>query len=196
VSYQLDGVNYSREYFCSYPKNALAMKFKADKPGKVGFALYMDIIQDKYDINITDQEYNVTGFIDGGDHKFQVKIIASTYGGGLLRVTKLMGLNSPYLGIENADSVVLILNVSTDYKQHWPDYKGTDPEITCKKIIGAAKDAGYEAIKKEHLEDYSKLYSRVQLNLNSDKELDMLPTDERFIRFKEGKQDLGLKNGF
>ena len=193
VSYELDGVNYSREYFCSYPKNVLAMKFKADKPGKVGFALYMDIIQEKYDVDVSDDEYTVTGFVDGGDHKFQVKIKAIPYGGRPVQRTKLMGLTKPYWGIENADSVVLILNVSTDYKQEWPDYKGTDPEQLCRKVINNAAETGYEKMREEHIEDYSELYSRTQIDLNSDEELNKLPTDERFHRFKDGEQDLGLK---
>ena len=193
VFYQLDGVNYSREYFCSYPKNALVMKFKADQRGRVGFVLYMDIIQERYEVDVSDDEYTVTGFVDGGDHKFQVKIKAVPYGGRPVQRTKLMGLPDSYWGIQNADSVVLILSISTDYKQEWPDYKGDDPEIKCESIIKAAAEAGYEALKKEHVEDYTDLYLRTQIDLNSDSELNKLPTDERYYRFQKGDQDLGLK---
>jgi len=193
ISYQLDGVNYSREYFCSYPKNVLAMKFRADQPEKVGFALYMDVVQERYEVDVTEDEYTVTGFVDGGDRKFQVKIKAIPYGGRPVQRTKLMGVSKSYWGIENADSVILILTISTDYKQEWPDYKGTDPELKCGEILQTAQYAGYERLKKEHIEDYSELYSRTQIDLNSNEALNRLPTDERFHRFKKGEQDLGLK---
>lgn len=193
VSYELDGVKYSREYFCSYPKNVLAIKLKSDQPGKVGFALYMDIIQEKYEVKVTENEYTVTGFVDGNHRKFQVKIKAIPYGGKAVQQTKLMGLTQPYWGIENADSVVLIINISTDYKLEWPAYKGTDPELKCSEIIQAAEMEGYEQLKKEHISDYTELYSRTKINLNSDETLNRLPTDERYQRYKNGQPDLGLK---
>ena len=96
------------------------MKLRADKAGKIGFALYMDIIQDRYEVDVSDNTYTVSGFVDGGDHKFQVQIKAIPYGGSDFG-GKSMGITKPFLGIQDADSVVLILNVSTDYKQQWPD---------------------------------------------------------------------------
>lgn len=39
VSYEYDGVNYTREYFANYPSNVIVVKLKADKPGKVTFLL-------------------------------------------------------------------------------------------------------------------------------------------------------------
>ncbi|MDD4225419.1 MAG: glycoside hydrolase family 95 protein [Mariniphaga sp.] len=193
VSYVLDGVNYSREYFCSYPKNVLVMKLKADQPGKVGFAMYMDIIQERYNVDISADEYTVTGFVDGGDHKFQMKIRAVPYGGSPVQRTKLMGLANPYWGIQDADSVVLFINISTDYIQEWPNYKGSDPAVLCESAIRTAENAGYNALKNEHVADYVELYARTQIDLNSRDELNRMPTDKRYQRFKAGEQDLGLK---
>ncbi|HKJ79699.1 MAG TPA: hypothetical protein VKA10_09190, partial [Prolixibacteraceae bacterium] len=155
--------------------------------------LYMDIIQEKYDVDISGDDYIVTGYVDGGDHKFQVKIKAIPSGGSPVQKTKLMGLTQPYWGIENADSVVLLLSITTDYKQEWPAYIGVDPEVKCREIIQKAEKVGYVALKNEHIEDYLELYSRVQIDLNSDEELNKLPTDVRFNRFKNGGKDLGLK---
>jgi alpha-L-fucosidase 2 len=59
---------------------------------------------------------------------------------------------------------VLIITISTDYKQEWPDYKGIEPELKSREIIRAAKDAEYETLKKEHIEDYTELFcSKIQI---------------------------------
>lgn len=193
VSYELDGVNYSREYFCSYPKNVLVMKLKADQSKKVGFALYMDVIQKEYEVEITENEYIVTGFVDGGEHQFQVRINMIPFGGDLLGQGNLMGLTQPYWGVQNADSVIIIINTSTDYKQEFPHYKGEKPAIKTNRLIKNATNAGYEALKQEHINDYTELYDRVSLNLNSNESLTSLPTNERYARFQSGEQDIGLK---
>lgn len=43
VNYQSDYVNYSREYFMSYPDNVLVVKLKSSKPGKLTFTVRPEI---------------------------------------------------------------------------------------------------------------------------------------------------------
>jgi len=186
VTYQVENVTFSREYFCSYPNNVLAMKIKSNTPGAIGFSINMEIIQQEYEAIISDNTYIISGRIDRGESKFRVMIRTIPFGG-----TSVAG--EDYLGIRDADSVVILVNASTDYIQKWPDYLGTDPEIKCDSIIALAEQTGYNKLKQLHIEDYSELYSRVELDLNSDPELNALPTNERWERLKEGNTDRGLK---
>jgi alpha-L-fucosidase 2 len=186
VQYQVNDVTYTREYFCSYPNNVLAMKIKSNTPGAVGFSINMNIIQQDYEVLISDNTYIISGRIDRGESKFRVMVRTIPFGGKSV-------IGEDYLAVEKADSVVILVNASTDYLMKWPDYLGADPEIKCDSIISVAEQMSYEKLKQLHIEDYSELYSRVKLDLNSDPVLNDLPTNERWERFKEGNADQGLK---
>ncbi len=187
VSYELGGVNYEREYFCSYPHNVLVMKIKADTPGAVGFELGMDILQDEYEVRVSETSFIISGIINESDNrKFRVEIRAIPYGGESLAGEKT-------LGIYRADSVVLFLSTATDYKQEYPEYRGEDPEIKCAALLDEALGLGYDSLKRAHTRDYKELYDRVVLKLDSDPELNALPTNERWERMKAGHIDTGLK---
>jgi len=187
VNYFLDGISFEREYFCSYPNKVLVIKLRADEPSSVGFKLGMDILQDKYQLNISENSYTVKGIINQGDERtFQVSVKAVPYGGKSVS-------NGSFLEIHSADSVVLYLCAATDYKQKFPDYRGIDPAISCENIMNEAQNLGYALLKKRHIQDYTSLYNRVSLNLDGDPELEALPTNERWERLKQGKKDTGLK---
>lgn len=187
VSYQMNGVNYEREYFCSYPNNVLVMKIKGSEPGSVGFDLGMDIIQDEYTIHISENSFSLNGIINDGDRrKFHVEISMVPYGG---RIENLK--NS--LGVHDADSVILYVSASTNYKQEFPNYRGEDPGEKCAALNGEALKLSYDALKTAHVKDYTTLYDRVKLDLDNDPELNALPTNERWERMKSGGRDNGLK---
>jgi len=187
VTYNLKGINYHREYFCSYPNNVLAMKFAADKPAAVGFELQMDIIQDEYELELGDHTFTVSGIINGGaGRKFQVKILLLPYGGEITAGERSMA-------VHQADSVVLLLSAATDYKQEYPHYRGVDPTITCAAILEEAGKLGYDKLRATHIKDYRDLYDRVKIDLDSDPSLNSLPTNVRWERMKKGEKDTGLK---
>jgi len=186
VQYQLNDILYSREYFCSYPDKVLVMKIKSSSSGNVSFSLRMNIIQSDYELKISDNTYAITGLIDGGDREFSVMIKTIPYGGKSIN-------GNDFIGIQNADSVVVLVNASTDYKLEYPSYLGGDPEKICELAISRAEQLGYDKLKQSHTDDYSQLYSRVSINLNSDPDLNALPTSKRWERFKDGEPDTGLK---
>lgn len=187
VSYRMNGVSYEREYFCSYPNNILAMKFKADVAGSIGFSISMNIIQEKYAIRAQENRYIVDGIIDGGaGRKFRIEIEMIPYGGSI-------SSENAEITVEKADSVVLFLTAATDYKQEFPDYMGDDPALTCDALLKKARETGYENMKDIHIKDYSELYSRVELDLKSDPALDRMATNERWELFRSGRTDTGLK---
>ncbi|MFH0759195.1 MAG: glycoside hydrolase family 95 protein [Bacteroidota bacterium] len=187
VSYEMNGVRYEREYFCSYPHNVLVMRIRSDVPGSVGFTLGMDILQRDYKVEVSENRYIVSGTVnDGDDRRFRAEVVAISYG-----TSTVQGESS--LEIHQADSVVLILSAATDYKQEFPEYRGDDPAIKCAGLLEVAQNLGYAALKRAHIGDYTSLYDRVKLSLNSDPELNALPTNERWERMKQGHIDTGLK---
>jgi len=187
VSYELDGVHYEREYFCSYPHKVLVMKITSDVAGSVGFELDMDILQGEYKTAVSENSYVVSGVINEGDaRKFRVEVRAIPYGGE-------SSAGEETLVIQQADSVVLLLSTATDYRQDYPAYRGVDPMLTCAAIMDVAQGLGYDALRTAHIRDYQGLYQRVELNLGSDPVLNALPTNERWERMRAGHSDNGLK---
>ena len=83
--------------------------------------------------------------------------------------------------ISNADAVTLLIDVRTDYKN--PDYK----EL-CMKTVNDVSRKSYKILKQSHIEDYSRLFNRVELNLGQDTN-GTIPTDVRWKQVLEGKVD-------
>ena len=186
VQYDLNNITFTREYFCSYPDRVLAMKFSADSPGKISFDISTDIIQDSSTVEIEGNTYGVKGFIDGNDRPFQVLIHVKNDGGSV-------GRNEKILTVRDANSVELYLTIATNYEMRYPDYTGDNPEIITNNIIEKVLIQDYKQLKQRHASDYKSLYDRVRLEIDGNKEVEKLPTNERFQKLSSGEMDPGYK---
>ena len=186
VSYSIGKTAFQREYFCSYPDKVLAMKYTASDSKSISFNLGMEITQDSSSVKITGNEFSVRGYINGNNRPFEVRINVVNYGGEL-------GREGHKLTLKNADSVYVYLTTATNYKLEYPNYKGEDPSSITQEILEKALKKGYQKLKENHIYDYKNLYDRVELKLDSNKELDSLPTNERFTRLRNGGKDIGYK---
>lgn len=101
--------------------------------------------------------------------------------------------NAESISVSNASSVTLLLSTATSFKTPIePPGKDENAVIaTANKTLDALKNKTYEALKQEHINDYQKLYNRVQLNLNGNPKTAEIPTPQRIINFRED-QDPGL----
>lgn len=89
------------------------------------------------------------------------------------------------LVLENATSFTLYFTAATDYNT-------PDPETACLEYLQKAEEAGFEAIRTEHLEEYGKLHGRMEFSLGEDKLYDYIPTNERLARVADGDTDSAL----
>ena len=74
-------------------------------------------------------------------------------------------------------------------------FRHDDPEAASLVLLDAAKKLGYSQLRKQHIEDYRSLYSRVTFHLGNDKtrEFDASKsTSERMAQARRGKADLSL----
>jgi alpha-L-fucosidase 2 len=186
VNYQAGITVFNREYFCSYPDRVLCMKFNASKKKSIGLSLKMNIMQDSSVTLIHDSIYEVKGFIDGNNRPFHVLVKVVSSGG------RIYGENS-ILHVQDADEVILYLAASTNYRLHYPDYVGDNPEMITEQVIEKALDLGFEKLKERHISDYKSLYDNVNLELKGNAEAERLPTNDRLLRYKNGNADPGLK---
>ena len=182
VSFRAGDIMYKREYFCSNPDNVLMMKFSADKKAALTFDIKLDLLREAA-IQTSENEMTFSGKVDfpklgPGGVSFTGKIRVFPTGGTVRSEESL-------LKIENADEVVVAVDIRTDYKNS--NYK----EL-CDQTIQKVISGNYDNIKKAHINDYKALFGRTELFLGTS-EFDRLPTDVRRKQLIDsGKDDPGL----
>ncbi len=186
VSYKQAGTTFSREYFCSYPDKVLVLKYSSNKPNGINLNLEVSIIQDSSIVKISDNEFQVQGFINGNNRPFNVLVKVRNDGGVLSKV-------GDKLTLRGANTAELYVTMATNYKMEYPAYLGEDPKIKNQMVLSGALNKTYAELKERHIQDYRNLYDRVKLEISGNPELEKLPTNERFQSMKSGVVDPGYK---
>jgi len=188
VSYTQAGVRYTREIFVSYPDQALVMHISADK--KAAISLRASLSRPElFETTAKDQMLQMTGTLNNGKGgagmKYAVSMRAISKGGSVSYAGKEMDVKA-------ADELTIFLTAATDYKLHYPDYKGNDPSATTLSSLKNASEKAYTALLKAHTADFNHLFSRVNIKL-SNNTTDSIPTDVRLKNFKSNPTDLHLQ---
>jgi len=174
VSYEQDGVTYSREYFVSAPDNLLAVRIWASKKGALSFKTSLTR-PEKFSVKGEGTELVMTGTLTngkGGDGmNYIVRLQASVQDG-----TKKLEGNQ--LIVENATEAVLYLSAATDYLPQYPVYKGREHVVLTRTTIDGAMKKTYSKLKADHLKDYQEYFNRVSFRVSNEKR-DTVPTDAR-----------------
>jgi len=197
VAYRYKGINYKREYFSSYLDQVAVVRFSADKPGSVNFDLTLSSLHKNVVIAADKNEILLSGNVDtksNGKHRgmtFQCRLQVFNKGGDI-SVKKGAAESGDRLVVSGADEVTLIIAGATDYKLKYPDYKGIAPETQNDAILWAVKGDSFEHLLANHIADYQKLFSRVEIDLGGSSRED-LPTDKRLKAYKKDRNDMGLE---
>ncbi len=193
IKYNVDGVNYVREYFCSYPHRVMAIRITADKPKALSFSLGLNLMHKKRNplktITPITGMFEVAGNIDDNNRPYRVKIKIENKGGELSK-------NDSLLIVSGSNEVTIYYTVATNYSPEPPLFKGADPAGITADVISRASSSGYKLVRERHIADYQKLYNRTSIHLeNPAGERASLPTNERlkYYVLNNDDKDLGLK---
>lgn len=192
VRYKHDGVEYSREYFTSYPDRVMAIRLSASEAGKLSFTLrptipYLDSARSgsvvaKGDLII------LSGVMHYYKVKYegQFKVIPE---GGTMKADK-----NGTITVSDSDQAVILIAVGTNYQANSQVFLTDDP---AKKLAGfpdpharvsgyiaEAAAKSYEELLAGHLADYTGLFDRVSFDLGA-AEPD-IPTDELVDAYPDG----------
>lgn len=184
TSFYRNGIEYVREYFVSRNKDVMVIRISAPKTiGAISFKAMFSRPENakiSADKNQLIMEGTLkSGVKDKDGVSFLAKLRAKTHGG-------TVSVTNQGLEIKNANSVELYISAGTDFNLGGVQYKSL-VDVLMTKAYGIS----YEKLKKEHIEDYSSLFGRVNLTLgnpesmtaNSQLKLN-LPTDERIRMFQ------------
>ena len=198
--YTCGGVDYTREYFTSYPGKVLAVRLAASRPGALSFVLCPEIpfVKD-YAIKPGDGGGKSRTVVAQGN-VITLSGTAHYYGilfEGQMQVQVESGSISAEGGavsVRNADSAVIIFALGTNYRlcpgvflEHDPKKKlpAETPRARVAQTLHDAVQKGYAALRERHIADYRALFGRVTLDI--DGHIPDVPTDELLARYGKGE---------
>ena len=206
ISYEINNINYKREVFISAPDNAMIIKISADKEKSISFsATLRSLLKSKVNglnqdtiilkgvtpicalPSYVNEEESIIYDEEGKlGMRFQVYLKARVTEGNV-------NVTNGLLNIKEASSVTLVLVANTSFNgfDKEPGTEGKDEELLCKSQLKSLEDKSYEEIESNHIDDYRKLFNRVEFCLGND-DYSYLPTNERLERLKNNKEDLGV----
>jgi alpha-L-fucosidase 2 len=178
VSFTAGDITFTREVFSSAVDQVIVIQLTADKPGQISFTTAMKTQQTaKVEIEPPDMIViqGVNGTAQGikGAMKFQAVMRVLVSGGETCH-------DENRISVTNADSATLLIAAATSYK-NFKDVSG-DPESLTQKRIKAASKKSFEALRRDHIAEYQRLFHRVKLDLGTT-EAALRPTDERISTF-------------
>jgi alpha-L-fucosidase 2 len=189
VTYDLDGVHYQREAFCSFPDQVLVIRLSADKPGRQS-GLVRLVDAHKGNLAIQKNRLTIKGSLENG-LMYEAQALVINEGGTLQS-------ESNGVRFENADAITILLDPGTSYLPRADKgWRGENPhDRLTRQIEGAAKKS-FDALESDHVTDYRRLFDRVELDLGtSDPSVAALPTVNRLEAYASGGADPELEAFF
>lgn len=191
--YEMEDVQYTREYFLSYSADAMVMRFAASKEQTLNFVVNLDRCKNMYDgvHKVGENGLCLYGNLGRGGFEYAMTIKAYTAQG----TTKNIG---NHLIVQNATEALLVF--SSDCSYHYQkditcDAEAEEMQEMMQKSLSDKLDKvlakSYEELLAEHVNDYQELFSRVSLTLEDTEKYDGIPTDKRLALACEG-QEAGL----
>ncbi len=91
--------------------------------------------------------------------------------------------------VENSSEVTFVITSATSFNgfDKSPVSEGLNPNVIIKKNLKSIHNKTYSDLYKTHLEDYKKLFDRVEVNLAEETEQSILSTNKRVELFSNGK---------
>ena len=161
VSYQVDGVNFTREYIASTPDNVMAIKLGADQPGFINFEMKVASPHTRKSIKTESNKLILSGFGESVENKqgkveFNAQFQPHLTGGDL-------AVTDSSLIISNADEVVIYISIGTNFNDY-QDLSGNALERATKSLELLA-NSSYNQVKDKHVKHYQGFFDRVHLDL-------------------------------
>jgi alpha-L-fucosidase 2 len=187
VSYTQNGIHYLREYFASYPDSVIAVRISADQPGKVSLTAALNIPDNRSVQTLVNAgRINASGALQDNGLKYEAGIQVLATGGKLEQ-------SGDKLQVSNADEVVILLAAATDYKQHYPDYRGGNPHALVTAKLDQSQKKSYANLLKVHQDDYHQIFNRVNLDIGQSATKKTTPELLASYRKGDAQQDRTLE---
>ncbi|MFC3802170.1 glycoside hydrolase N-terminal domain-containing protein [Cohnella sp. GCM10012308] len=200
VSYEEDGVAFTREAFVSAAEQVLVVKLTASRPGALSFTASLEsphpaevfpleaggaVISGRAPVSIDP----AISYAPGRGTAFAAAIHAA-HTDGRSETTE-----DGRLRVSGASRATLLLSAATSFAGYDQDpAAGPDPVARCIQDLADASLLNGDSLVKRHMDSYRAYFDRTDLRLSAtgEDEHAALPTDERLRRAGQGAWDAGL----
>jgi alpha-L-fucosidase 2 len=205
VSYQVNGVTFTREYFISNPDKVMIVKLTSSKKGALTFQLRFESLL-RYHRSTNGNVMKAKGYAPyhaepsyRGDRPNAI-LFDENRG---IRFTSLFQIKNTggkivttdtTLGVKDANEAIIYITEATSFNgfDKNPATDGADDLAMATDKMSKAFSRSYQEIKNAHIADYQTYFNRVSLNLGAT-DVPNLPTNDRLKRYAEGKDDKNLE---
>ena len=203
VSYEMAGIKYTREYFVSAPDKIMIIKLTADQKGALNFDINLKSLL-KSSVEVRNNILVLKGSApihENAGYNVSPKYLSLKERGtrftGLVQIKKTDGKitsSREALTLTDATEAVIYVSVATSFNgfDKNPASEGLDEVSIALQNLNNAYAKPFDKLKESHIADYQKFFSRVNLDLGKTTAPD-LPTDERLLRYADGKEDKNLE---
>jgi alpha-L-fucosidase 2 len=201
VSYEQDGVLYSREYLANYPENIIAVRLSSSKRESISLTVTAEIpyLRSTYESNTrtgqtraSDNLITLSGSIPYFSLNYEAQIKVINDGGELFAQNDNRNAE---IRVVDANSVVILINAATNYELSEQIFLESEnankldgnvfPHEKVSARIANAVEMGYDALKTSYLSDYQQIFSRVNVELST--EVPQIPTRVLLDQYQSGR---------
>jgi alpha-L-fucosidase 2 len=177
-----DGVKFTREYFVSYPDGVIVVRLTANQPNRINFRARLVVPDNRTaEYSAINGELAVSGALHDNGLKYAAAATILSDGG------MRSDLGNAQVGIVGASSAWIVLAAATNYRLHYPDYRGAEPLPTVRARLSRASELGWAQLIDRHVADHAQLFGRMSLDLRS-APADM-PTPQLLKQYGSGRAE-------
>lgn len=204
VTYEINGVKYTREYFVSQPDQIMVVKLTSNKKGALTFDVKFNSLL-KYKVSTPNQTLQANGYApikaEPNYRKSDNPVVFDeNKGTRFTTVAKIKNTDGSIvatdstLGVKGATEAIIYVVVATSFNgfDKNPATQGLNNQAIAANNLSKAFGKTFAQIKQAHLLDYQKFFNRVSLDLGKTTAPN-LPTDERLRRYAKGEEDKNLE---
>lgn len=205
VSYEVNGVKYTRTYFISYPDKVMVIKLTSSKKAALTFNLNFEsqlqnkvLVQHKMlvangyapvhaDPSYRRNEKDPIRFDENRGTRFTTIYKIKNKGGRVVQTDST-------IGVKNATEAVIYVSIATSFNgfDKNPATEGLNNAKIAADNMKKAGSKSFDKLKKAHIADYQTFFNRVNLELGKTNAPE-LTTNERLKRYALGKEDKNLE---
>ncbi|HLP15932.1 MAG TPA: glycoside hydrolase family 95 protein [Bacteroidota bacterium] len=206
VSYDINGVLYTREYFVSYPDRVFVIHLGCSRPGALTFSVKFQSELRYHTAAGKDRTLRIDGyapchaepsyrgempnaivFDKNRGTRFSTYVNVNHDGGRLIA-------SDSTLTLSDATEATIYVSIATSFNgfDKNPATQGLDNRALANNQLTSAFTKNFKTLKERHIQDYQALFNRVGFTLESGAVPD-LPIDERLKRHTQGTDDKNLE---
>ena len=172
VSYEIDGVKFTREYFVSAPDQIMVIRLTSSKKGALNFDINSNSLL-KFKTEIKDNLLSMNGVAPIHENPgyavvpaFLLEKERGTRFTSLIKIKNTDGTitsSSSSLGLKNGTEALIYVSIATSFNgfDKNPATEGLNNKAIALENLNKAFSKSFEKLKENHIKDYQKFYNRV-----------------------------------